>query len=71
MLDGIELSFTDDAIMRIAQKCIDLNTGARGLHTEVERVLMHHMFHIRKYKEKGITELIIDADMVDHPKAII
>jgi len=68
MLDGIELSFTDDAIIRIAQKCIDLNTGARGLHTEVERVLMHHMFHIRKYKEKGITELIIDADMVDHPK---
>ena len=70
-LDSIKLSFTDDAITKIAQNCIDLNTGARGLHTEVERVLMSHMFHIRKYKEKGIVELIINADMVDDPKAIV
>ena len=70
-LDGIKLSFTDDAIRKIAQNCIDLNTGARGLHTEIERVLMSHMFHIRKYKENVIVELIIDSDMVDHPKSIL
>jgi ATP-dependent Clp protease ATP-binding subunit ClpX len=70
-LDGIKLTFTDEAIHKIAQNCIDLKTGARGLHTEIERVLLPHMFHIRKYKENEIVELIIDTDLIDQPKALI
>ena len=70
-LDDIELHFTDEAIKQIAQNCIDLKTGARGLHTEIERILMPHMFHIRKYKEQGITELLIDVSLVENPKAIV
>lgn len=70
-IDGINLVFTCDAVKKIAQNCIDLKTGARGLHTELERVLMPHMFHIRKYKEKKITELVIDEELVKEPKAII
>lgn len=69
-IDGIKLSFTDQAITKIAQNCIDLETGARGLHTEIERVLMQHMFHIKKYKENNLTELIIDAEHVNNPKSI-
>jgi len=70
-LDDIELHFTDEAIKQIAQNCIDLKTGARGLHTEIERILLPHMFHIRKYKENKITELIIDEELVNEPKAIV
>lgn len=70
-IDDIELSFTDDAVKQIAQNCIDLKTGARGLHTEIERILLPHMFHIRKYKEHQINKLIIDVDLVTDPKAII
>lgn len=70
-LDGIELSFTNDAIKKIAQNCIDLKTGARGLHTELERILMPHMFHIQKYKEKNIKKLVIDIDNIDSPKALV
>jgi ATP-dependent Clp protease ATP-binding subunit ClpX len=69
-IDGIELSFTDAAITKMAQNCIDLKTGARGLHTEIERILMPHMFHIRKYKENNVTELVIDVEQIDNPKAI-
>lgn len=69
-IDGIKLSFTDQAITKIAQNCIDLETGARGLHTEIERVLMQHMFHIKKYKENNLTELIIDVEHVNNPKSI-
>jgi hypothetical protein len=29
------------------------------------------MFHIRKYKENEIVELIIDTDLIDQPKALI
>ena len=70
-IDGIELEFTCDAIRKLAQNCIDLKTGARGLHTEIERILMPHMFHIRKYKERNIDTVTIDADLVDTPKAIV
>lgn len=70
LIDGIKLSFTDQAIAKIAQNCIDLETGARGLHTEIERVLMQHMFHIKKYKENNLTELIIDVEQVNNPKSI-
>lgn len=66
-LDNITLNFTPEAIRKIAQNCIDLKTGARGLHTEIERILMPHMFHISLYKERGITELTIDVDLVDNP----
>lgn len=66
-IDGIELTFTCDAIRKIAQNCIDLKTGARGLHTEIERVLMPAMFHIRKYKENNITELVVTVDHVNDP----
>lgn len=70
-VDDIELTFTDAAIGQIAQNCINLNTGARGLHTEIERILMPHMFHIRKYKEHNIKELVIDVHMIEHPKPLI
>jgi ATP-dependent Clp protease ATP-binding subunit ClpX len=70
-IDGIELTFTGDAIRQIAQNCIDLKTGARGLHTEIERILMPHMFHIRKYKENDIKELVIDVALIENPKALV
>ena len=70
-IDNIELSFTDEAIEKIAQNCIDLKTGARGLHTEIERILLPHMFHIKKYKDNKITELVIDEDLVTNPQSII
>jgi ATP-dependent Clp protease ATP-binding subunit ClpX len=67
-LDGIELSFTDDALDQIAENTLALKTGARGLHTEIERVLMCHMYHTREYKENKITKLNIDRDLVLEPK---
>lgn len=69
-IDGINLSFTDKAIQQIAQNCIDLKTGARGLHTEIERVLMQHMFHIKKYKENNLSELVIDVEHVNKTESI-
>lgn len=70
-IDGIELVFTDDAIKQIAQNCIDLKTGARGLQTELEKILLPHMFHTKKYKENSITEINIDVDLVKNPTPLI
>ena len=70
-IDDIDLSFTDDAIEEMVINCIQLKTGARGLQTEIERVLMPHMYNISKYKKKGITEINIDKELIINPKAII
>ena len=70
-IDGIKLTFTKEAIEKLAQNCIDLKTGARGLQTEIERVLLPHMFHIQRYQEQGITNLKIDIDLVKNPKSLV
>jgi ATP-dependent Clp protease ATP-binding subunit ClpX len=70
-IDGIKLTFDQDAIKQIAQNCIDLKTGARGLQTELEKILLPHMFHIEKYKEKGFTQINIDIELVKSPKVFL
>lgn len=67
-IDGIELNFEDSALDQIVDNCLKLKTGARGLHTEIERVLMPHMFNINKYKENNIKVININQDAVLEPK---
>jgi ATP-dependent Clp protease ATP-binding subunit ClpX len=66
-LDDIELIFTDDALDQIAENTLKLKTGARGLHSEIERVLMCHMFNTRGYRDKNITKLNINKEQVIKP----
>lgn len=70
-IDDIDLTFTKDALDQIAENTIKLKTGARGLHTEIERTLMCHMFNTRKYKKNKIKQLNIDKEQVNNPKPII
>ncbi|MFY8211942.1 MAG: ATP-dependent Clp protease ATP-binding subunit ClpX [Candidatus Nanopelagicus sp.] len=68
-LDDIALTFSPEALDQIAENCIVLKTGARGLHTEIERVLMPHMFDTRKYRENNIKEINITKELVLEPKS--
>ncbi len=45
-LEGVVLEFEDDAVQAIAHKAIENKTGARGLRTEVERILKNAMYQI-------------------------
>lgn len=69
-IDDINLKFTKEAIIQLADNCILLKTGARGLQYEVEKTLLPHMFHISLYKENNITELTITKDSVLNPKEL-
>jgi ATP-dependent Clp protease ATP-binding subunit ClpX len=69
-IDGIELTFTQDALEEIAERCLKLKTGARGLHTEIERVLMPHMYRTRFYKENQIKQINIDKEKVLNPESL-
>jgi ATP-dependent Clp protease ATP-binding subunit ClpX len=69
-LDDIELNFNKDALDQIAENTLTLKTGARGLHTEIERVLMCHMYNTKTYRQNKIKILNIDRDQVKNPKPI-
>jgi ATP-dependent Clp protease ATP-binding subunit ClpX len=65
--DGIELTFDTDALDQLAEHTMRNKTGARGLHSELERVLMPHMFIIDDYKNNDVSQLNITRDMVNSP----
>jgi ATP-dependent Clp protease ATP-binding subunit ClpX len=69
-LDNIGLTFESDAIDQIAENCLKLKTGARGLHSEIERVLLPHMYGVQSYQKNDITEININKDLVDNPEVI-
>ena len=45
-MDGAELEFTDDAILAIAHLAAERNTGARGLRTILEDIMLDIMYDI-------------------------
>jgi ATP-dependent Clp protease ATP-binding subunit ClpX len=70
-VDNIELYFDKKSLEQIVDNCLTLKTGARGLHTEIERVLMPHMYHLKTYEKKGIKKINISRDLVLNPKPIL
>ena len=70
-IDDINLTFADEALEQIVDNCLTLKTGARGLHTEIERCLMPHMFNTKKYRENNVTEINITREQVLKPKSLL
>ena len=65
--DKVELDFSAEALEMIADRTIANKTGARGLHSELERVLLPHMFYLAQYRKEGINRVFIDVDQVNTP----
>ena len=65
--DKIELEFEPEALLKIAENTVKNKTGARGLHAELERVLLPHMFNSVSYRDRGMVKLAITEDLVNTP----
>jgi ATP-dependent Clp protease ATP-binding subunit ClpX len=65
--DQVELLFDADALEVIVDRAMSRRTGARALHSEIERVLQPHMFELCGYRERGIQQLRIDTAQVNNP----
>jgi len=65
--DHVELDFTEASLELIAERTIASRTGARGLHSELERVLMPHMFYLAEYRRQGLKKVIIDVEQINSP----
>ena len=70
-IDSVELEFGEDALDQVVENCLKLKTGARGLHTEIERVLLPHMFNLQKYREKEIKKININREQITNPTSLL
>jgi len=61
-LENVALTFTDDALVAIAKKAIERKTGARGLRSIVENILLDTMFDLPDLDD--VDEIVIDKDVV-------
>jgi len=62
-MDGVTLVFERAALEKIAEKAIELGTGARGLRSITEKIMTGYMFDIPSHEE--IKELRITPDMIN------
>ena len=68
--DQIDLTFDSGSLDLIAERTIANRTGARGLHSELERVLLPHMFNLVRYRNQGISTVMINDDQVHNPQSL-
>ena len=62
-LDRVDLEFTDDALTSIAQKTLERKTGARGLRSILEDLLMPVMYQVPS--EYTVEKVIVTREMVE------
>ena len=68
--DGVELEFDTESLEMIAELTLANKTGARGLHSELERILLCHMFDLPRYKKANILKVAINKTQVNTPMSL-
>ncbi|MDB9915968.1 ATP-dependent Clp protease ATP-binding subunit ClpX [Alphaproteobacteria bacterium] len=61
-MEDTKLEFRDNALKEVAKKAIMLKTGARGLRSIIENVLMDTMFELPS--EQDISEVVVNEDVI-------
>ncbi|MFN4040335.1 MAG: ATP-dependent Clp protease ATP-binding subunit ClpX [Brevundimonas sp.] len=62
-MENVELTFTDDALSAVAKKAITRKTGARGLRSILEGILLETMFELPTFE--GVEEVVVNAEVID------
>ncbi len=63
-MEGVELEFRTDALTAIARKALKRKTGARGLRTIVESVLLDTMYDLPSLENVG--KVVVDESVIEH-----
>ena len=65
-MEDVKLTYTDDALTATAKRAIERKTGARGLRSIMENILLDTMFDLPSMD--GVDEVLIDKDVVEGRK---
>jgi len=60
--ENVKLDFTEDAVRSIAKKALERNTGARGLRSILENILLDTMFNLPGIE--GVNEIVVNSEVV-------
>jgi len=63
-MEGVDLEFRPDALTAIARKALKRKTGARGLRTIVESVLLDTMYDLPSLE--NVKKVVVDESVVEH-----
>ena len=69
--DSVDLKFDDDSLGLIVDRTLATKTGARGLHAELERILLPHMFDLPRYRRQQILGVTINKSLVNTPMTLL
>jgi ATP-dependent Clp protease ATP-binding subunit ClpX len=61
-MDGVEVDFRDDALRAVAKRAMERKTGARGLRSILENVLLDIMYRIPS--ETGVSKIVVDESVI-------
>ncbi|MFC5388243.1 ATP-dependent Clp protease ATP-binding subunit ClpX [Brevundimonas bullata] len=62
-MENVALTFTDDALNAVAKKAITRKTGARGLRSILEGILLETMFELPTFE--GVEEVVVNAEVIE------
>jgi ATP-dependent Clp protease ATP-binding subunit ClpX len=62
-MEGVKLTFPEEALSAIARRAIERKTGARGLRSIMESILLETMFDLPAMN--GVEEVVISKDVVE------
>ena len=62
-MEDVGLSFTEDAMLAIANRAIARKTGARGLRSIMEGILLETMFDLPSLD--GVEEVVVNGEVVE------
>jgi len=63
-MENVELEFRPDALLAIAKKALKRKTGARGLRTIVESVLLDTMYELPS--QENVSKVVVDESVIEH-----
>ncbi len=61
-MEGVELEFRDDGLLAVARKAMERKTGARGLRTILENVLLDVMYDLPSMK--NVAKVVLDESVI-------
>jgi ATP-dependent Clp protease ATP-binding subunit ClpX len=62
-MEDVQLSFAEDSLLTISKKAIERKTGARGLRSIMEGILLDTMFELPSLR--GVEEVVISSEVVE------
>jgi ATP-dependent Clp protease ATP-binding subunit ClpX len=62
-MEGVEIDFREDGLTAVATKAMERKTGARGLRSILENVLLESMYNIPS--QAGVAKIVVDESVIN------